>query len=184
MVATTTAIHRETGTNNMMTCFAPYKRVSSSSSSSDRADPLWAGALLFLSGRVLTSLSWCSSACKLPTYYYISAWQRTVAVNVWNENLKAWLCLSCDTFELGYKFNNFWTKQCMATCQTLHFYPVNVACNQCNRKGRPLYLKTHTLILISQVLYDLNSVWSYFWDKSIVFLVSHLCGVSRNEKTS
>lgn len=88
MVATTTAIHRETGTNNMMTCFAPYRRVSSSSSSSDRADPLWAGALLFLSGRVLTSLSWCSSACKLPTYYYISAWRRTVAVNVEMRTLK------------------------------------------------------------------------------------------------
>ena len=43
---------------------------------------------------------------------------RTVAENVWNEYIKAWLCLLYDTFYLlkvvGYKFNHFWTRQhCM-----------------------------------------------------------------------
>ena len=47
-----------------------------------------------------------------------------------------------------------------------------------------MYLKTHTLILISQVYCDLNNVWFYFLNKSIEFRVSHLCGAICNENTS
>ena len=48
----------------------------------------------------------------------VGTWWRTVAENVWNEYIKAWLCLLYDTFYLlkvvGYKFNHFWTRQhCM-----------------------------------------------------------------------
>ena len=52
-------------------------------------------------------------------WYDVSAWRGRVTVNVWNKDIKAWLCLSFDAFELlevvGYSFNHFWTKHCMPT---------------------------------------------------------------------
>lgn len=58
MVATTTTMHRVTGTNSMMTCLAPYFKVSSSSSSSS--------ASTTRAGRAAGGCPFCSGPLPLP----------------------------------------------------------------------------------------------------------------------